>query len=257
MLTPIFLSDDLSTAEQQDLTRFLSHPESFKALNPRGDETQVWARESGALVFKVFAINRFRQRWRARWKRECSLHGKRFGWAERSNAERFHAMGLPGIGVRAYLEKRSALLCSQQIVAYPYLRNFQTLHQRLQQHHPFTALETVVPVMLRLAQAGVFHLDLNTRNIMLDDQGQVRIIDFEYMAWEQSRTGEMFSYSLGYLFQKWAREFIDEAAYDHWAHSILQRHTDLFTAPAPDLLSNYTLGKQIELSRAKRYRIFA
>ncbi len=256
MLTPTYLSDDLSAAEQQDLDRFLEHPETFTALNPRGDETQVWARENGALVFKVFAIRRLKQRWRARWKRQCPLHGNRHGWAERTNAERFHALGLPGLDVRAYLEHRGALLCGQQVVAYPYLSNFQTLHQRLQ-HRPFEALDAVAPVLLRLAQAGVFHLDLNTRNIMLDDQGQVRIIDFEYMAWEQTRTGQMYSYSLGYLFQKWAKAFIDEAAYDHWAHGLLQREAAPFTTATPDLLASYTLGKQVELSRAKRYRIFA
>ena len=113
------------------------------------------------------------------------------------------------------------------------------------------------PVILRMAQAGVFHLDLNTRNIMLDDQGEVRIIDFEYMAWEQSRTGDLYSYYLGYLLQKWAKEFIDEATFDRWAHGLLQRRAVLFTTPSHDLLARYTLGKQVELSRAQRYRIFA
>jgi len=256
MLAPTFLSDDLSAAEQQELVRFVTSPDTFTALNPRGEETQVWTCDNGTLVFKAFAIRRLKQRWRARWKRECPVHGKRHGWAERSNAERFQALGLPGLGVRAFLENRTALLCSQQVVAYPYLRGFHTLHQRLQ-HRPFQALDAVEPVLLRLAQAGVFHLDLNTRNIMLDDQDQVRIIDFEYMAWAQSRIGEMYSYYLGYLLQKWAREFIDATAYHQWAQAALQRRAALFSAAPEHLQAHYTLGTQVELSRAKRYRIFA
>jgi len=256
MLTSILVPRDLSAGEQQDLTHFLNQRDSFTALNPRGNETQVWARDNGALVFKVFAMRRLKQRWRARWKHECPVHGKRHGWAERANAERFQALGLPGLQVRAYLEKRSPLLCDQQIVAYPYLRQFRTLHQRLDTR-PFEALDAVEPVILRLAQAGVFHLDLNTRNIMLDDQGDVRIIDFEYMAWEQSHTAELYSYCLGYLFQKWAREFVDETSFDQWAHDALERRVALLDAAPQALLASYQLGKHVELSRTQRYRMFA
>lgn len=251
----MLLADDLSAIEHDELTRFINHPETFSTLNPRSDETQVWVCESGTLVFKVFTIRGLKKRWRARWKAECPLHGQRYGWAERSNAERFQALGLPGLATRAYLENRNPLQCKQQVVAYPFLSGFQTLHQCLQ-HDPFRALNAVEPVFMRLAQAGVFHLDLNTRNVMLDDQGQVRIIDFEYMAWDQSRKGEIYSYSLGYLFQKWARIFIDDATFNQWAHALVERHAGTFGSTPHKLLASYALGKNVELSRAKRYRIF-
>lgn len=255
MLTSMFLAEDLSATEQQELNRFIDHPETLALLNPRSDETQVRVGDQDTLVFKVFNIRRFKQRWRARWKHECPVHGQRHGWAERSNAERFQALGLPGLPTRAYLENRTLLGCKQQVVAYPYLSGHQTLHERLQ-HDPLQALDAVEPVLLRLAQAGVFHLDLNTRNLMLDTDDQVRVIDFEYMAWDQSRKGEIYSYSLGYLFQKWARHSIESDAFDQWAHHLMERNAESFGSTAHKLLAAYTLGKKVELSRAKRYRIF-
>ncbi len=255
MLTSIFVHPELSASERQDLGQFLKHPASFNALNPRGEATQVWASENNALAFKVFHIRRVKQRWRARWKHDCPLHGKRYGWAERANAERFCALGLPGLGVRAYLEKRTLLQCSQQVVAYPYLDGFRTLHDCLPDLG-LVALDAVEPVILQMAQAGVFHLDLNTRNVMLDTQGHVRIIDFEYMAWDQSRVGEIYAYCLGYLWQKWARHCIDESTFDHWFQACLQRRAGLFPVASYVLTSNYGIGKHQELSRARRYRLF-
>ncbi|EIK95609.1 hypothetical protein PMM47T1_16023 [Pseudomonas sp. M47T1] len=240
-----------------DLTRFIEHPATFQALNPRGDETQVWASANGAaLVFKVFEIRRVKQRWRARWKQPCPVHGHRHGWSERINAERFCALGLPGLAVRAFLEKRNALLCRQQVVAYPYLRGFRTLHERLSQQ-PIVALDAVEPVIVQMALAGVFHLDLNTRNVMLDDDDNVRIIDFEYMAWDQSRKGELYAYYLGYLWQKWAQHCLAENTFDQWATRHLGRRAALFNVATNTCQAHYSLGKQMELSRAKRYELFS
>ncbi|WP_157711122.1 phosphotransferase [Pseudomonas sp. PB120] len=258
MIKQIYASSQLTAVEQQDIQHFIKDARSLRCLSQPDADTQVWLGNHRALVFKVFDIHRLRQRWRARWKLPCPIYGQRYGWAERANAVRFGDLALPGLSVRAYLESAHPLLCARQVVAYPYLEGYDTLQQILEAGHaPFAALNAVEPVLLKMAQDGVFHLDLNSRNVMLDARHNVRIIDFEYMAWQQRQPGAMYAYYLGYLWQKWARSSLLSSDFDHWFDTMLEQRQALFSETKDDLLASFHLGKERELSRSQRYRMFS
>lgn len=258
MIKQIYATPQLTTTEQQDLQHFIKDARDLRCLSQPDADTQVWLGHHRALVFKVFDIHRLRQRWRARWKSPCPVYGPRYGWAERANAARFGDHSLPGLPVRAYLESSHPLLCARQVVAYPYLEGYNTLQQVLETgHEPFAALNAIEPVVLQMAQQGVFHLDLNSRNVMLDAHHNVRIIDFEYMAWQQRHPGTMYAYYLGYLWQKWARNSLLANDYDHWFDTLLEQRQTLFTESQDALLASFQQGKERELSRSQRYRMFS
>lgn len=257
MIKQIYTSPELSVAEQCDLQHFLADTTGLRCLSKPDADTQVWLGSNHALVFKVFDIRRLKQRWRARWKLPCPIYGVRYGWAEQINAARFDQF-LPGLPVRAYLESANPLFCSRQIVAYPYLKGYNSLQQVLEAGHmPFAALDALEPVVLRMARSGVFHLDLNSRNVMLNADRDVRIIDFEYMAWQQRHPGAMYAYCLGYLWRKWARTSLFASDYDAWFERGLEQRQPLFAEPRDVLLESFQLGKNRELSRAERYRMFS
>lgn len=258
MIKPIYVAPQFTDAEQQDLQQFIQGTHDLRCLSQPDADSQVWLGHHRALVFKVFDIPRLKQRWRARWKTPCPIYGQRYGWAERGNAERFAGDGLPGLPVRAYLESSHPLLCARQVVAYPYLEGYTTLQQALEAgHSPFAALNAVEPAVLHMARSGVFHLDLNSRNVMLDAEYNVRIIDFEYMAWQQQQPGTMYAYYLGYLWQKWVRNSVLTHDYDQWFATLLDQRQPLFNEPEGALLASFQLGRERELSRSQRYRMFS
>jgi hypothetical protein len=257
MIKQIYASPELTVAERGDLQHFLAGAAGLRCLNQSEADTQVWLGRSQALVFKVFDIARLKQRWRARRKSLFPVYGPRYGWAEQLNAARFERV-LPGLPVRAYLEKTNALFCSRQVVAYPYLRGYTTLQEILEGgHKPFDALDAVEPVVLRMAQEGVFHLDLNSRNVMLDANFDVRIVDFEYVAWEKRRPGAMYAYYLGYLWQKWIQASLPASGYDAWFERHLDQRQQLFTESRGMLLDSFDLGKTRDVPRTERYRMFS
>lgn len=257
MIKQIYASPELTVAEQSDLRRFLADASGLRCLSQPGADTQVLLGSDHALVFKIFGIHRLKQRWRARRKSVWPIYGHRYGWAERLNAERFDQM-LPGLPVRAYLESANPLFCSRQIVAFPYLQGYTTLQQVLEAgHQPYAALDAAEPMVLRMALEGVFHLDLNTRNVMLGPDGDIRIIDFEYMAWQRRQPGPMYAYCLGYLWQKWARTSLFADDYDTWFERCLEQRQSLFGESADVLRANFDLGKNRDLPRTERYRMFS
>jgi hypothetical protein len=258
MIKKIYASPELTAAERDDLEHFLAGESDLRCLSQPDADSQVWLGNGQALVFKVFDIRRLKQRWRACRKIPCEVYGQRYGWAERANALLFSGLSLPGLPVRAYLESANPLLCARQIVAYSYLKGYTTLQQTLEAGRmSFAALDAVESVVLRMARSGVFHLDLNSRNVMLDANFEVRVIDFEYMAWQRSNPGAMYAYYLGYLWQKWACTSLVASDYDAWFKRALERCQAFFAEPRAALLTSFQLGKSRDLPRTERYRMFS
>lgn len=256
----IYQAQGLDLAHQDDLRLFLQNPALSCLSDPNGD-TQVWLSDSQQTVFKVFDIRRRRQQWQARRKVECKQYGKRYGWAELENARRVQRMGLHAPAPVAYLERRNGLFCSRQVVAYPFLHGHQTLQDRIATcrsagDDPLAILKLIEPTLFQLATLGVFHLDLNSRNIMVGPDDSVHLIDFEYMAWDRPKTGRLYAYYLGYLFQKWLHQHLDEALYKAWFEQIFQRRKTQFDENEWEMRRWFYTARTQELSRAERYRIF-
>jgi tRNA A-37 threonylcarbamoyl transferase component Bud32 len=259
-LKVIYQAQGPGLAHQDDVSLFLQNPALSCLSDPQGD-TQVWLSDSQQTVFKVFDIRRRRQQWQARRKVECQQYGKRYGWAELENAQRVQQLGFPAPAPVAYLERSNVLFCSRQVVAYPFLHGHETLQDRIASialagDDPLVILDLIEPTLFRLASQGVFHLDLNSRNIMVGPDDSVQLIDFEYMAWNRTRTGRLYAYYLGYLFQKWLHQHVDEALYKRWFEQIFVSRKTQFDENEWEMRRWFYTARTKELSRAERYRIF-
>lgn len=257
ILKVIYQTQGLDLAHQDDIYLFLRSPAWRCLSNPEG-ETQVWLADSQRTIFKVFDIRRRRQQWQARRQIECAQYGKRYGWAELENARQVQRLGIQAPAPIAYLERRNALLCSRQVVAYPYLHGYLTLQDLIasSDRAPLTLLELIEPVLFQLASHGVFHLDLNSRNIMVGADDDVQLIDFEYMAWHRTKPGRLYAYYFGYLFQKWLHLHLDLALYSGWFERHLQQHVADFDENEGEMRRWFYTARTQELSRSERYRIF-
>ena len=260
ILKVIYQAQGLDPVHQDDISLFLQSPTLICLSDPEG-ETQVWLSASHKTVFKVFDIRRRRQQWRARRKIECAQYGKRYGWAEFENARRVQQLGIQAPAPIAYLERSNALLCSRQVVAYPFLRGHLTLQDLIASsgstgRDPLAILDLIEPTLFQLASQGIFHLDLNSRNIMVGTDESVQLIDFEYMAWNRKKPGLLYAYYLGYLFQKWLHQHLDEERYKSWFEENFQRRKTVFDENECEIRHWFDTARTKELSRAERHGIF-
>ncbi|MEP9318663.1 lipopolysaccharide kinase InaA family protein [Pseudomonas sp. LABIM340] len=253
----VFEANDLSPDESLEILAFTRNSAGLRRLSLHEEATQTWLSNSGRLVFKVFDIPRLKQRWRARWGIDCPEYGKRYGQAEFTNALRFAHLGISAPALCAYIEMRGLLTCSRQVVVYRCLSGMRTLQEHLEAGaEPFALLENIDTVLLEMTEKGVFHLDLNSRNVMLDRQGQVSVIDFEYVTWVAPGLASLYGYYWGYLFQKWAGKHIGESEYESWVTERLERQADRASCSPREISRWYMTGKTKEFSRSKRYRMF-
>ncbi|OMO80662.1 RIO kinase [Corchorus olitorius] len=64
-----------------------------------------------------------------------------------------------------------------------------------QLQNPETVFETIIGLIVRLAEHGLIHCDFNEFNIMIDDEEKVTMIDFPQMVSVSHRNAQMFNLS--------------------------------------------------------------
>ena len=94
------------------------------------------------------------------------------------------------------------------------------------------------------------------QNIMIGTDESVQLIDFEYMAWNRKKPGLLYAYYLGYLFQKWLHQHLDEERYKSWFEENFQRRKTVFDESESEIRHWFDTARTKELSRAERHGIF-
>lgn len=223
----------------------------------------IFVSRSGSFVFKAYSLmeRKLVERLRARWKIPSKKFGHRFGWAEWRNA-REAARRNVGIALPvAYLEDSSFLSCRLQVVAFERLNDHRTLLDAMIAGESVPALlARVEPAIWSLAVAGVFHVDLNCRNLLIPREiaAPCRIIDWEYACFDRQDVLGLYAHYLGYLYFGGARKFISESAFDEWARAAIRlRQAVVAAAPSTSApMQHYDHAKKNLHPRDRRYHLF-
>lgn len=254
----LFKVVDLSSKESLEIEKFKKNfsKEGLIKLGDGAGSAQVWRFNDGHLVFKEYSIKRAKQRWRSRYKIPCPKYGHRYGWSEKINAEKIKSLGFLVPELRFYYEESSLFFCSKQVVVFEYLSGFMTLHEQVKQSIDWSSLlELIEPLIFDLAVAGIFHMDLNSKNIMIKDEN-LKLIDFEYVCWDRTDKGCLYAYYFGYLYQKWLCQYISFDEYKSWFYSKLNNRISFFNDDLIKVKGFFNIGGSEELSRSKRFKLF-
>lgn len=259
----------ITPAQRRDIDQFIADLNSDAAtpLLTQGEvpsRNNIFLSASGNLIFKVYALmeRKLIERLRAKWKIPSKKFGHRFGWAEFLNAQRAAKHGIQIAHPVAYLQDTAFFTCKLQVVAFERLKEHRTLLDALRSGEaPAPLLERAESAIWALSLAGIFHLDLNCRNILLPCRAieDCRIIDWEYACFDRKDILALHAHYLGYLYFDGAGEFIAENDYDAWARQKIQRRAidiakdDGSTSPA----QSYAFAKQNRHPRHRRYHLFA
>ncbi|KAM7489310.1 hypothetical protein LguiB_026794 [Lonicera macranthoides] len=85
----------------------------------------------------------------------------------------------------------NAVDCNRHCVVMSLVQGYP-LVQVKQLQNPDTVFETIVGLIVRLAEHGLIHCDFNEFNIMIDDDEEVTIIDFPQMVSVSHRNAQMY-----------------------------------------------------------------
>ena len=100
-------------------------------------------------------------------------------WRELALLDDLHAEGLPVPRPLAAWVRRRGVGYRAALITYR-IPNSQTFADLLQQRAaPETLWRAVGETLRRFHDAGVYHADLNANNLLIDDQSQVFLIDFD------------------------------------------------------------------------------
>ena len=186
---------EITPAQRRDIEQFIADLDSH-AVTPlltQGEmpfRNNIFLSASGNLVFKVYALKERKliERLRAKWKIPSSKFGHRFGWAEFLNARRAARHGIKIAHPVAYLQDTAFFTCKLQVVAFERLNEHRTLLDAMRSGEaPAPLLEVAESAIWALSLAGIFHLDLNCRNILVPRRAieDCRIIDWEYACFDR------------------------------------------------------------------------
>ncbi|PPR80428.1 hypothetical protein GOBAR_AA40288 [Gossypium barbadense] len=88
----------------------------------------------------------------------------------------------------------NAVDCNRHCVVMSLIQGYP-LVQVKQLQNPETVFETIIGLVVRLAEHGLIHCDFNEFNIMIDDDEKVIMIDFPQMVSVSHRNAQMFNLS--------------------------------------------------------------
>ncbi|WP_052724720.1 AarF/UbiB family protein [Pseudomonas sp. 10B238] len=144
-------------------------------------------------------------------------------------------------------------LLRDEFLLIEYFHSMQTVDEFIVQYPARLewVLEKVVDLFYQMLMDGFVHLDPHPGNILLDDAGRMRFIDFESCSFDVSDDSFVLASSLGYFFHYWFCKFIDETVYDQIVlHSLAKRGSSKLDAR---FFAIYQSFKKSKVSRRQRY----
>ncbi|XWS58708.1 hypothetical protein CRYUN_Cryun08bG0057700 [Craigia yunnanensis] len=104
----------------------------------------------------------------------------------------------------------NAVDCNRHCVVMSLIQGYPIVQVK-QLQNPETVFETVIGLIVRLAEPGLIHCDFNEFNIMIDDDEKVTMIDFPQMVYVSHRNAQMyFDRDIECIFKFLARECSDD-----------------------------------------------
>ncbi|KAF3329389.1 serine/threonine-protein kinase rio2 isoform X2 [Carex littledalei] len=159
-------------------------------VGKESDIFEVLAEDGTILVMKLHRLGRVSFR-AVKSKRDYLCHRSSYNWLYLSRLAALKeyafmkALGEHGFPVP------TAIDCSRHCVVMSLVQGYP-LVQVKQLQNPDDVFETVIGLIVRLAEHGLIHCDFNEFNIMIDDNEKVTMIDFPQMVSVSHRNAKMY-----------------------------------------------------------------
>ncbi|KAK7401226.1 hypothetical protein VNO78_12550 [Psophocarpus tetragonolobus] len=158
-----------------------------------GKESDIFevAREDGrVLAMKLHRLGRVSFR-AVKTKRDYLRHRSSYNWLYLSRLAALKefafmkALETHGFPVPNAVEQNRHCVIMSLVQGFP-------LVQVRQLQNPETVFETIIGLVVRLAEHGLIHCDFNEFNIMIDDEEKITMIDFPQMVSVSHRNAQMY-----------------------------------------------------------------
>ncbi|KAJ4724755.1 Serine/threonine-protein kinase [Melia azedarach] len=158
-----------------------------------GKESDIFevAREDGTvLAMKLHRLGRTSFR-AVKSKRDYLRHRSSYNWLYLSRLAALKEFAFMKALEEHGFPVPNAIDCNRHCVIMSLVQGYP-LMQVKQLQNPETVFETILGLIVRLAEHGLIHCDFNEFNIMIDDDEKVTVIDFPQMVSVSHRNAQMY-----------------------------------------------------------------
>ncbi|XXG62052.1 hypothetical protein AAC387_Pa05g0501 [Persea americana] len=159
-------------------------------VGKESDIFEVATEDGTVLAMKLHRLGRVSFR-AVKSKRDYLLHRSSYNWLYLSRLAALkefafmEALKAHGFPVPAAVDCNRHCVIMSLVQGYP-------LVQVKQLQNPETVFETIIGLVVRLAEKGLIHCDFNEFNIMIEDDEKVTLIDFPQMVSVSHRNAQMY-----------------------------------------------------------------
>lgn len=159
-------------------------------VGKESDIFEVATEDGTVLAMKLHRLGRISFR-AVKSKRDYLMHRSNYNWLYLSRLAALKeyafmkALGEHGFSVPDAVDCNRHCVIMSLVQGYP-------LVQVKQLQHPDEVFETIIDLVVRLAEHGLIHCDFNEFNIMIDDDERVTMIDFPQMVSVSHRNAQMY-----------------------------------------------------------------
>jgi RIO kinase 2 len=159
-------------------------------VGKESDIFEVATEDGTVLAMKLHRLGRTSFR-AVKSKRDYLRHRSSFNWLYLSRLAALKefafmkALETHGFPVPQAIEHNRHCVIMSLVQGYPFV-------QVKQLQNPETVFETIIGIIIRLAEHGLIHCDFNEFNIMIDDEEKITVIDFPQMVSVSHRNAKMY-----------------------------------------------------------------
>ncbi|MGM3386430.1 protein kinase [Stutzerimonas stutzeri] len=236
--------------EHRQLAEFLSGARQLSCLKAHTQGRAVYLMGNQRIVLKFNCLDGLKKR----LIKHFGLFGGRRHYCltnELANLRRLSKSELAP-QVYGFGRQRHGLL-REEFLLIEFFNSMRTIDEYINQHPARLewVLVKVVDLFHQMLVDGFVHLDPHPGNILLDDAGRMRFIDFESCSFDTSDDVFILASSMGYFFHFWFCKFIDEEVYDKIIlHALSRRGSSKLDARFFSIYQRFKLSK---VSRRQRY----
>ncbi|CAJ2677926.1 unnamed protein product [Trifolium pratense] len=159
-------------------------------VGKESDIFEVATEDGTVLAMKLHRLGRVSFR-AVKSKRDYLRHRSSYNWLYLSRLAALKefafmkALETHGFPVPQAIEHNRHCVIMSLVQGYPFV-------QVKQLQNPETVFETIIGIIIRLAEHGLIHCDFNEFNIMIDDEEKITVIDFPQMVSVSHRNAKMY-----------------------------------------------------------------
>uniref|UniRef100_A0A6V7QYD8 Serine/threonine-protein kinase RIO2 n=1 Tax=Ananas comosus var. bracteatus TaxID=296719 RepID=A0A6V7QYD8_ANACO len=166
-------------------------------VGKESDIFEVATEDGTVLAIKLHRLGRVSFR-AVKSKRDYLVHRSNYNWLYLSRLAALKeyafmkALGEHGFPVPAAVDCNRHSVVMSLVKGYPLECNHCAVFKIKQLQNPDEVFETIIGLVVRLAEHGLIHCDFNEFNLMIDDDEKVTMIDFPQMVSVSHRNAKMY-----------------------------------------------------------------